>query len=401
MTNIILRDRPQTVANLLPLTYTHPVSRLLTGIFNNDSRWDALCLDNSDLTTLLDCDNRFVLPAGSRYDRDTHGHDNIWVDSAVIATPGLFDAVINLPVGAALTDTDGDWIANRGAEPTDSNLPDQTLTYPDKILRISQLYDIFELCGQVLEIDYMIYRFRGTSSTASLHESNRLIGPTDRLIIRTDKIHGATLNTTEGPIVIAPGAEIMEGANLRGPLYIGPGTQIKMGARIYGPSAIGAQCRVGGEVANVVMMSCSNKAHDGFLGNAVIGQWCNIGAGCNASNLKNDYTEIKMWNYPAGRFLRTGLIHCGPVLGDHTKLGVNTMLNTATVLGVGVNIHGTGFPRNYVPCFAEGGAAGFQTQPLKSFIGTAKRVMARRGIEMSPRYEAMLTEVYNLTTGHC
>ena len=156
-----------------------------------------------------------------------------------------------------------------------------------------------------------------------------------------------------------------------------------MGARIYGDTTIGPWCKVGGELNNVVMHSYSNKAHDGFLGNAVIGQWCNIGGGCSASNLKNDYTEIKLWNYPRRRFLRTGLQFCGLIMADFCKAGVNTMLNTATVLGVGVNIHGSGFPRPFLASFLEGSPQGYSEEPMQRFFDTASKMMARRGIELT------------------
>ena len=156
-----------------------------------------------------------------------------------------------------------------------------------------------------------------------------------------------------------------------------------MGTKIYGATTIGNYCKVGGELNNVVMQGYSNKAHDGFLGNAVIGEWCNLGAGCVASNLKNDYTEIKLWNYPAHRFLRTGLQFCGLIMGDHSKAGINTMFNTATVIGVGVNIHGTGFPRNFVASFSEGSPSGYVDVSMPKFLDIARRMMARRGIELT------------------
>ncbi len=162
-----------------------------------------------------------------------------------------------------------------------------------------------------------------------------------------------------------------------------------MGSKIYGDTTIGPWSKVGGELNNVVIHSYSNKAHDGFLGNAVIGSWCNLGAGCVASNLKNDYTEIKLWNYPTHRFMRTGLQFCGLIMGDHSKAGINTMFNTATVVGVGVNIHGTGFPRNFVASFSEGGTAGFSDVSMTKFFDVAKRVMARRGIELTDAYRRL------------
>ena len=191
------------------------------------------------------------------------------------------------------------------------------------------------------------------------------------------------INVNGGPVYIGPDAEVMEASALRGPIAVCRHSTVNMGSKIYGGTTIGPWSKVGGELNNVVIHSYSNKAHDGFLGNAVIGAWCNIGAGCVASNLKNDYTEIKLWNYPAHRFLRTGLQFCGLIMGDHSKAGINTMFNTATVIGVGVNIHGTGFQRNFVASFSEGGTAGFSDVPMSKFFDVAERVMARRGLTLT------------------
>lgn len=263
-------------------------------------------------------------------------------------------------------------------------------------LRLVRPHDIFRYCGAALEVDFPLVT-RGRTS-CPLSATNTLVGPADRLFIEPGaRVEGAVISTTGGPVYIGEGAEIGEGSCLRGPIAIGAHTIVNMGARIYGPTAIGPHCRIGGEVNNVVVQGYSNKAHDGFLGNAVIGEWCNIGAGCNASNLKNDYTEVKQWSYPQRRFVRTGLLHCGLVMGDHSKAGINTMLNTATVTGVGVNIHGTGFPRNFVASFSEGSAAGFDTVALKKFLDTARRVMARRDVELTEADERLLSAVYALT----
>jgi UDP-N-acetylglucosamine diphosphorylase/glucosamine-1-phosphate N-acetyltransferase len=206
-------------------------------------------------------------------------------------------------------------------------------------------------------------------------------------------VEGAFLNTKNGPIYIGRNAEVMEGSTLRGPIAIGEHSTVNMGSRIYGATTLGPWCKVGGELNNVVIQGYSNKAHDGFLGNAVIGEWCNLGAGCTASNLKNDYTEIKLWNYPAHRFLRTGLQFCGLIMGDHSKAGINTMFNTATVVGVGVNIHGTGFPRNFIASFSEGGASGFIDVPMTKFFAIAERVMARRHVELTDTDRRIYTSI--------
>ena len=191
------------------------------------------------------------------------------------------------------------------------------------------------------------------------------------------------LNASHGPIYVGRHVDIMEGSCLRGPISLGEHSTVNMGTKIYPGTSLGPWCKEGGELDNVVMFGFSNKAHDGFLGNAVIGEWCNLGAGCVASNLKNDYTEIKLWNYPSHRFLRPGLQFCGLIMGDHSKAGINTMFNAATVVGVGVNVHGSGFPRNFIASFSEGGAAGFTDLPMEKFFDTATRMMARRGRALS------------------
>ena len=202
-------------------------------------------------------------------------------------------------------------------------------------------------------------------------------------------VEGAFINTKGGPVYVGRDAEVMEGSMLRGPIALCEHAVVNMGAKIYGATTLGPWCKVGGELNNVVMQAYSNKAHDGFLGNAVIGEWCNLGAGCVASNLKNDYTPIRLWNYPTGRFLRTGLQFCGLIMGDHSKAGINTMFNTATVLGVGVNIHGSGFPRNFVASFSEGSTAGFSDVSMTKFFEIARRMMARRHKELTPQDERM------------
>jgi UDP-N-acetylglucosamine diphosphorylase/glucosamine-1-phosphate N-acetyltransferase len=197
-------------------------------------------------------------------------------------------------------------------------------------------------------------------------------------------VEAATLNTKFGPIYIGAEATVMEGSNLRGPIALCEHATVNMGSKIYPGTTIGPHCKVGGEINNAVIFGFSNKAHDGYLGNAVIGEWCNIGAGTNASNLKNDYSKIRIWNYAKRTFMRTDLQFCGLMMGDHSKIGINGMLNTATVIGVGVNLHGSGFPRVFIPSFSQGSpSGGFTDVPLNKFFDIAERAMARRAIKLS------------------
>ena len=232
-----------------------------------------------------------------------------------------------------------------------------------------------------------------------LSDTNVLVGDRNRIFIEEGaSVEGAILNTVGGCMYIGRDVEVMEGACIRAPFAACHDAKVRMGAKVYGATTLGPFCKVGGEVENTVFIGYSNKAHDGFIGDAVIGEWCNLGGGTTASNLKNDYSEIKLWNYEAQKFLRTGLQFCGLIMGDHSKTGVNCMINTATVLGVGVNIHGAGFPRNFVASFQEGSAsAGFKNVPLPAFFAIAERVMARRGIKLTDVDREIYTAIYNIS----
>lgn len=211
------------------------------------------------------------------------------------------------------------------------------------------------------------------------------------------KIKAAVLNAEGGPIYIGKNTEIQEGSLIRGPFALCEGSTINMGAKMRGDTTVGPHCKVGGEVSNAVIFGYSNKGHEGFLGNAVLGEWCNIGADSNNSNLKNNYAPVKIWDYTKGGFTNTGLQFCGLMMGDHSKCGINTMFNTGTVVGVGANIFGDGFPRNFIPSFSWGGAAGFTTFQIRKFEEVAKAVMNRRGLEYSDQEKEIIQKVFDLT----
>jgi UDP-N-acetylglucosamine diphosphorylase/glucosamine-1-phosphate N-acetyltransferase len=213
-------------------------------------------------------------------------------------------------------------------------------------------------------------------------------------------VRAAVLDASEGPVWIGDAAEIMPGSLIKGPVAIGEHSTIKMGAKIYGDTTVGPFCKVGGEVSNSVIHSYSNKGHDGFMGNSVIGRWCNWGADTNNSNLKNNYEQVKIWDISVGKFRNTGLTFCGLIMGDHSKCGINTMFNTGTVVGVGANIFGAGFVRPFIPSFAWGGAQGMETFRFDKFVQTAERVMQRRGLALSEEGRNELERVYRETAVH-
>jgi UDP-N-acetylglucosamine diphosphorylase/glucosamine-1-phosphate N-acetyltransferase len=228
-------------------------------------------------------------------------------------------------------------------------------------------------------------------------KSVNVIAPENIFIEEGAKLEFVTLNASTGPIYIGKNAEIMEGSVIRGPFALCESGRVKLATKVYGATTVGPHSVIGGEVNNSVLFGYSNKGHDGFLGNAVLGEWCNIGADSNNSNLKNNYEEVKLWSYETENFAKTGLQFCGLMMGDHSKCGINTMFNTGTVVGVSTNIFGAGFPRNFVPSFSWGGASGFTTYLTKKAFETAKIVMARRNVEFSEEDAKILEHVFEET----
>ena len=378
---IILADDPEIACSLLPLTFTRPVSELLLGLSTLRSKWERL----------LPGEYSYITADYLReiYPNAEPASDTLVIASHIVASRRLADTVALLLPGEALTKGERT-IAYCGR-------PERFIPYPGEVTSIKYAYDLFIHNAEEIRNDFEL--LTETQVSRPLSKTCTVIGTSARIFLDEGaRAEGVTFNTEHGPIYVGAGAEIMEGSCLRGPVAILDHSTVNMLTRIYGATTIGRHCKVGGEINNIVMHDYTNKAHDGFLGNAVIGSWCNLGAGCVASNLKNDYTEIKLWHYPTRRFRRTGLQFCGLIMGDHSKAGLNTMFNTATTVGVGVNIHGTGFPRNFVGSFSEGGATmGYSEVPLSKFFAIARRVMARRQVELTPEMERLFTTLHALT----
>lgn len=398
MTNIILFDDKDTWTDLLPIVYTRPISDIRIGILTIKEKWQKYFPDHG-----FSCLTAEYLSV--KYPTNITD-DNLFIAGNCCPDKNFADAVSVLGNGEALA-YNGELVAYRGTMEgfKSVNLEKAAPYTASSLTMLNQLYDIFLLNGSEMRRDYHII-IAGRESQP-LSETCTIVGPY-RLddgcpaifIEEGATVEAVTLNTTGGPIYIGKDAVIMEGVCIRAPFAACRHSQVNMGAKIYGATTLGPYCKVGGELNNVVMIGYSNKAHDGFLGNAVIGEWCNIGAGTNASNLKNDYTEIKLWNYRAHRFLRTGLQFCGLIMGDHSKAGINCMFNTATVIGVGVNVHGAGFPRNFVASFSEGSVAGYTDVSVVKFFDIAKRMMARRGIELSETDKEIFESIYRIAENY-
>lgn len=384
---IILKDRHDIWLRLLPLTYSRPVGALRCGIFTIAGCWQKLLGDRSDNDIFYDSEDYLhgVWPYAADIVDD---EDRVTIDSSVLPTAELASCVTAMHPHGRIVDADGNQVAVRGSG------TGPVIKIDSEIKKIEYPCDIFLNNTRRIVHDFGLIE---SMPMPALEGDVRIIGPEENIKIHPSAtLCACVINASEGPVYIGPEARVMENAVLRGPVAIDAGSQVMMGARLYDGVTLGPRCKVGGEVDNTVFQGFSNKAHDGYLGNAAVGEWCNIGAGANASNLKNDYTLVKLWDYASGHFRRTGLQFCGLILGDHSKVGVGMMLNTATMVGAGCNLHGPGFPRNFVKSFQDGGAAGFSRISFAAWQRTATAVMGRRDMPVTDQYLALWRHIFEI-----
>lgn len=397
---VVLFDTEATHSDLLPLSFTRPVADFRIGVRRLREVWEELLPGRYFYRPVEFQREKFGMPPAGE-------SDMLFVAGNVLPSETLAERIVALEVGEALRLGDR-IVAFRGStESLDAEKFDKVWALEaDDAVEIRYVFDVFLNNGAALKADYA--RLTAGRRSEPLSESNLIIGdPVDAdgnpmiFLEEGASVEGATLNVKEGPIYIGRDTVVMEGSCLRGPLALCEHAQVKMGAKIYGPTTFGPYCKIGGEVQNTVVFGYSNKAHDGYLGNAVIGEWCNLGAGVNASNLKNDYSKIRIWNYPRHTFMRTDLQFCGLIMGDHSKAGINCMFNTATVVGVGCNLYGAGFPRVFIPSFLEGSpTGGLSDVALKKFYQVAERVMARRGIPLTESDRRIYERVFEVAAGY-
>ncbi|MEP7127829.1 MAG: GlmU family protein [Chitinophagales bacterium] len=390
--NFILFD-DECRDQLLPFTFTRPVCEIRIGILTIAGKWErSLNLRPSYLTQDY---------LSKKYQLNKKAL-NWLINGSVLPDPRLVAQVVSLQPNEAIVENEmvvaccvADFSMENGILNSDKIIQQCNVISPATFIRsVRKLTDIFSMNGEALRDDFKLITRQRRSVTVS--ESNN-ISHRDAIFIEEGAIvEYAYLNASQGPIYIGKNAEVMEGAMIRGPFSLGEGSVVKMGSKIYYPTTIGPFCKVGGEINNVVMFGNSNKAHDGYLGNAVIGEWCNLGADTNNSNLKNDYSNVKLWNYPQQKFADTGLQFCGVMMGDHSKCGINTMFNTGTVVGVFANLFGDGFPRNFIPSFSWGGHAGITDYKLEKALKVAELVMKRREQTLTDVDAEILQHIYNL-----
>ena len=384
--NYILFDG--TVRNaLLPFTFTKPVADIRIGILTIREKWEKYL--GSTTTTLTEeyLSEKFPM---------VEMEENVMVNASFLPNDVLSEMVANLEKNQAIFKGD-DVIAfytNENQEEVDFDNY-EIIDYDEDCLTLENTWDIFSKNDAAIREDFEL--LTSDRKSQPIPKSVNVISPENIFIEVGAKLEFVTLNASTGPIYIGANSEIMEGAVVRGPFALCEYGRVKMAAKIYGATTVGPYSVIGGEVNNSILMGYSNKGHDGFLGNSVLGEWCNIGADSNNSNLKNNYEEVKLWSYETENFAKTGLQFCGLMMGDHSKCGINTMFNTGTVVGVSTNIFGSGFPRNFVPSFSWGGASGFTTYLTTKAFQTAKIVMARRNVEFNEVEARILENIFELT----
>jgi UDP-N-acetylglucosamine diphosphorylase/glucosamine-1-phosphate N-acetyltransferase len=384
--NYILFDGPARNA-LLPFTFTRPVADILVGIMTIRQKWELHL--GSTTTTLTE-----------EYLSDKYPmvelEGNVMINASFLPNAILAELVSNLEANQAIFKKDEiiAFYTSENQEEVDFDTY-EIIEYNNDCITIENTWDIFSKNDAAIREDFEFLTQDRRSQ--QIPKSVNVIAPENVFIEEGAKLEFVTLNASSGPIYIGKDSEIMEGSVIRGPFALCEKAQVKMGSKVYGATTVGPGSRIGGEVKNSVVFANANKGHEGFLGDSVLGEWCNIGADSNNSNLKNNYEEVRLWSYETEGFAKTGLQFCGLMMGDHSKCGINTMFNTGTVVGVSANIFGSGFPRNFVPSFSWGGASGFTTYLTKKAFETARLVMSRRNVAFDEKEAAILEHVFEVT----
>jgi UDP-N-acetylglucosamine diphosphorylase/glucosamine-1-phosphate N-acetyltransferase len=391
MDTLLLFDDPAIRGSLLPFTFTRPVADIRVGILKISEKWEKITGRSTSFLTQDYLESKFPRAKGNSLaingawlpDADSHN-----LISSLNEDQALYFGKILLASYIGETEKNLSGIKEK-----------EQIQLEKEPTVLLKTWNIFQFNGAEIRKDFDLIT-KGRTSEPLSDPFTKVYSPENIFIEKGAIIRAAILNADGGPIYIGKNTEIQEGAIIRGPFALCESSTVNMGAKIKGDSTVGPHCKVGGEVSNSVIFGYSNKGHEGFLGNSVIGEWCNIGADTNTSNLKNNYTQVKLWDYAKGGFANTGLQFCGLMMGDHSKCGINTMFNTGTVVGVGANIFGDGFPRNFIASFAWGGASGFSTFDFPKFEETAKAVMGRRGLELSADEIEILRLIFDLSKNY-
>ena len=390
--NLVLFDCHKTRENLLPLTFTRPVADIRIGILTIREKWEKHLDKKSFSLTEEYLSSKF--PAYTELSSAIYINGSILPDEKLIAAINKLGALQSLTYNGSVIafKTEKHHLNYENFEAIAKGFT--PVEYKESLLAVKNTWDIFQLNGTALKADFDLIT-KGRKSQ-KLSDTNKLIGASENLFIEEGAVvEASVLNTSTGVIYIGKQAEIMENCAVRGPVALCEHAALKMSAKVYGATTLGPHCKAGGELNNVIFFGYSNKAHDGFLGNSVIGEWCNLGADTNNSNLKNNYSPVEVFNYREGKAVDTGLTFCGLVMGDHSKTGINTMFNTGTVVGVSANVFGADFPPKFIPSFSWGGNRWLLTYSFEKSMEVAERVMQRRGLKLEQADVKILQTVFD------
>lgn len=371
--------------DFLPLTFTRPTAEMRCGILTFAERWQKLLIsDDVSYITEDFLQEKFKKPEGK---------ESLFIVPNFIPTESVLEKIKNLQQGEALVYENELLAAKVNMENFSLSQIEKMTDITEELLFFKKPTDLFSFNDKAINYDFELLTKGKTSQPLS--ETNGFLGNKEDLFIEEGaQIEFSTINTKTGKIYIGKNAEVMEGCNLRGPIALCEESKFNLGAKIYGATTIGPHSKVGGEVNNIVIFGYSNKGHDGFVGNSVIGEWCNLGADTNSSNLKNNYAEVKLWNYRTKSFAKTGLQFAGLIMGDHSKTAINTQLNTGTVVGVAANIFKSGFPPNLIESFSWGGMKGDEKFNLVKAYEVAEKAMARRKVPLTDADKSILKYVF-------
>ena len=371
--------------DFLPLTFTRPVAEMRCGILTFSERWQKV-LENTEISYFTEnyLQQKF---------KNTEEKESLFLVTNFLPTENVIQQIKDLKHGEALVYEDELVAAKIDMKDFSLHQIEKTTDIKEELIFFKKPTDLFTYNDKAIDFDFELLTKGKTSQ--ELSSTNGFLGDKKDLFIEEGaQVEFSTINTKTGKIYIGKNAEVMEGCNLRGPITLGENSKFHLGSKIYGATTIGPHCKVGGEVNNIIIFGYSSKGHDGFIGNSVIGEWCNFGADTNSSNLKNNYGHVKLWNYRTKAFENTGLQFAGLIMGDHSKTAINTQLNTGTVVGVASNIFKEGFPPNLIENFSWGGFKGDEKFKLDKAYEVAEKAMARRKVPLTDDDKAILKYVF-------
>ncbi|MDB5274098.1 MAG: glucose-phosphate thymidylyltransferase [Chitinophagaceae bacterium] len=339
-----LFDESDLRKHLMPFTALRPIGHIRVGVFCLYEKWEMHLQGKASFRSADYLQTLFPF------------RENEWnINAALLPDENIVQQIVALTTGEKLMSTDGTLLAYRGSSANKERIATGV------VRKIHRLWDIFSFNGAEIKNDFE-WICKTRRRALQIDSATVLYGKENIFIEEGASIKAAVINAETGPVFIAKGAEVQEGTLIRGGFALCEGAVTAMGSKFRGDCTIGPYSKVGGEVNNTVFFGYSNKGHDGYIGNSVVGEWCNLAAATNVSNMKNNHSEVRVYNMAYGTFEKTGKVFCGVFIGDYSRCGIGTTLNTGSVLGIGVNLFDTGFPEKFVPSYSWG-----TPQELNSF----------------------------------